>query len=181
MIPGTFSFPLDDTFDLEFVVISGVEFLMGSLSAKENRTETPQHPLRIPRPLYISRFLVTQAQWTAMMGKNSSMHRGDPNLPVDQVGLFDCQEFCERLCQRHERAFRLPSEAEWEYACRAGTATNFAFMDMLSSAQANFNPYALRFGPSHADQEAVVREVELAGGSRWRQARPTLVGRFPPS
>ena len=184
-MPATISIRLNDNLDLEFVLAPAGEFLMGSPSAEENPTESPQHLVRIPRPFYMGRYLVTQAQWTAVMGKNSSRHRGDPNLPVDQVSWFDCQEFCERLCQRHGRAFRLPTEAEWEYACRAGTTTKYAFGDTLSSAQANFTPYAVRFGPSPADEEAFVREMELAAeGAETqgeRQARPTSVGSFPPN
>lgn len=139
--PATFSITLNDALDLEFVLVPAGEFQMGLPSAEGNLTESPQHLVRIPRPFYIGRFLVTQAQWSAVMGKNPARHRGDPNLPVDQVSWFDCQEFCERLCQRYGRAFRLPSEAEWEYACRAGTKTKFAFGDTLSPTQANFTPY----------------------------------------
>jgi formylglycine-generating enzyme required for sulfatase activity len=158
---------------------------MGSPSGSENPTETPQHLVRIPRTFYISRFPVTQAQWTAVMGKNPSRHRGDPRLPVDQVSWFDCQEFCERLCQRHGRVFRLPTEAEWEYTCRAGTTTRYAFGDTLSPTQANFTPYCARFGPPPADEDAFVREMELAAetdeATGLRQAKPTPVGSYPPN
>jgi formylglycine-generating enzyme required for sulfatase activity len=120
-----------------------------------------------------------------VLGKNPSRHKGDPNLPVDQVSWFDCQEFCEVLSALKRRVFRLPSEAEWEYACRAGTTTVFAFGDTLSPTQANFTPYAIRFGPPPADEDAFVREMELAADAaetqRERQARPTPVGSFPPN
>ena len=119
------------------------------------------------------------------MGTNPSKHRGDPDLPVDQVSWFDCQEFCERLCELHGRAFRLPSEAEWEYACRAGTTTKYAFGDTISPSQANFTPYAALFGPPPADEEAFVREMELAVEAAEtqgvRDAKPTPVGRYPPN
>jgi formylglycine-generating enzyme required for sulfatase activity len=183
--PATFSITLNNALDLEFVLVPAGEFLMGSPSTEENPTESPQHVVRIPRPFCIGRFLVTQAQWSAVMGKNPSRHRGDPNLPVDQVSWFDCQEFCERLCQRYGQAFRLPSEAEWEYACRAGTTTKFAFGDTLSLAQANFTPYAVRFGPPPTDEDALVREMEMAAETAETQderpARPTPVGSFPPN
>src|SRR5690606_2355664 len=107
------------------------------------------------------RFPVTQAQWQSVMGRNPSKHKGDPNLPVDQVSWFDCQEFCERLCHRQNRVFRLPSEAEWEYACRAGTTTQFAFGDVLLPDHANFTPFAVRFPDPPANEEDYVREMEL--------------------
>jgi formylglycine-generating enzyme required for sulfatase activity len=183
--PPTISITLADDIDLEFVLVPAGEFLMGSPDAEKNPTEAPRQLVRIPRPLYMGRFPVTQAQWTAVAGKNPSRHRGDPKLPVDQVSWFDCQEFCERLCQRHGRAFRLPSEAEWEYACRAGTTTKFAFGDMLSPAQANFTPYAARFGPPPADENAFIQEMELATESAeaigGRSAKPTPVGSYPPN
>src|SRR5205814_10505791 len=83
--PSTLSVALADDIDLEFVLVPAGEFLMGSPSAGENPTEGPQHLVRIPRPFYIGRFPVTQGQWTAVMGKNPSRHRGDPRLPVDQA------------------------------------------------------------------------------------------------
>jgi formylglycine-generating enzyme required for sulfatase activity len=183
--PATLSVAVDDALALELVLVPAGEFLMGSPSAEEKPTEAPQHLVRIARPFYIGRLLVTQAQWTAVMGRNPLRHRGEPNLPVDQVSWFDCQEFCERLCQRHGQVFRLPSEAEWEYACRAGTTTKFAFGDTLSPAQANFTPYSVRFGTPPADEDALIREMELAAEAAEtqgeRQARPTPVGSFPPN
>src|SRR5262249_31407305 len=128
---------------------------------------------------------VTQAQWIAVMGRNPAKHKGDANLPIDQVSWLECQEFCERLCQRHSRAVRLPSEAEWEYACRAGTTTKYAFGDTLSPTQANFIPYAVQFGSPPADAESFVREMELAVEVKEtksrRESRPTPVGIFPPN
>ncbi len=183
--PATLSVTLADDLDLEFVLVPAGEFPMGSPSAGENPSEAPQHLVRIPRPVYIGRFPVTQAQWTAVLGKNPSKHRGDPRLPVDQASWFDAQEFCERLCRLHGRVFRLPSEAEWEYACRAGTTTKFAFGDTLSPTQANFTPYAARFGPPPADEDAFVREMELAAeveeATGGRSAKPTPVGSYPPN
>jgi formylglycine-generating enzyme required for sulfatase activity len=181
----TLSVALADDIDLEFVLVPAGEFRMGSPDAEQSPAEAPQHLVRIPRPFYIGRFPVTQAQWTAVTGKNPSKHRGDPRLPVDQVSWFDCQEFCERLCQLHGRVFRLPSEAEWEYACRAGTTTRYAFGDTLSPGQVNFTPYAAQFGPPPADEDAFVRGMELAAeadeATGGRSARPTPVGSYPPN
>ena len=183
--PATVSVALADDLDMEFALIPAGEFRMGSPSAEGKQTESPPHLVRIPRPFYIGCFPVTQAQWTAVMGKNPSKHRGDPQLPVDQVSWFECQEFCERLCQRHGRVFRLPSEAEWEYAYRAGTTTKYAFGDTLSPSQANFTPYAIRFGSPAADENAFVRQMELAAevdeAKGGRNAKPTPVGIYPPN
>jgi formylglycine-generating enzyme required for sulfatase activity len=179
------SIALADDLDMEFALIPAGEFHMGSPNAEEDSTEAPRHVVRIPHPFYLGRYPVTQAQWTAVMGKNPSKHRGDPQLPVDRVSWFDCQEFCERLCRRQGRVFRLPSEAEWEYACRAGTTTRYAFGDTLTPGQANFTPFADQFGPPPADEHALVREMELAAEAAvsrgGRKARPTPVGSFPPN
>jgi formylglycine-generating enzyme required for sulfatase activity len=183
--PPTLCIALADDVDMDFVLVPAGEFLMGSPSAEENPTETPQHLVRIARPFYLGRFPVTQAQWSAVMGKNPSRHQGGPRLPVDQVSWFDCQDFCERLCQRHARVFRLPSEAEWEYACRAGTTTRYAFGDTLLPTQANFTPYADQFGPAPTGEEAFIREMELAAQAEEARdehsAKPTPVGSYPPN
>jgi formylglycine-generating enzyme required for sulfatase activity len=182
---ATVSIALADDLDMEFALIPAGDFHMGSPNAEEDSTEAPRHVVRIPHPFYIGRYPVTQAQWTAVMGKNPSKHRGDPQLPVDQVSWFDCQEFCERLCQRQKRVFRLPSEAEWEYACRAGTTTRYAFGDTLRPSQANFTPFADQFGPPPADEDDFVRQMELASDAAIakgeRKAIPTPVGCFPPN
>lgn len=179
------SVALADGLDMEFVLIPAGEFLMGSSDAEESPSESPRHLVRIPRPFYIGRFPVTQGQWTALMKKISPEHRGDPRMPVDRASWFDCQEFCERLCERFGRAFRLPSEAEWEYACRAGTTTKYAFGDVLSPDQANFTPFAARFGVPPEDEESFVRGMELAAEADeamcGRDARPTVAGSYPPN
>lgn len=100
-------------------------------------SEKPPHEVTV-QPFYIGKFPVTQAQWKAVMGNNPSRFKGD-NQPVTNVSWYDAKDFCKRLSQMTGKAYRLPTEAEWEYACRAGTTTNFAFGDSLSSDQANFN------------------------------------------
>lgn len=133
----TLSVPLPNWQQLDFVLIPAGQFQMGSSNPSDNAA---QHLVRIARPFYMSRFLVTQAQWIAVMGWDSSRYRASSDLPVDYVSWYDCQDFCEALCRKHEMAFRLPSEAEWEYACRAGTTTAYAFGDTLSTEQANVTP-----------------------------------------
>ena len=90
-------------------------------------SEGPQHQVTISRPFYMGTFQVTQAQWQKAMGNNPSMFQGD-NLPVVQVSWNDCQVYLRKLCELEgvpDHTYRMPTEAEWEYACRAGTITSF--------------------------------------------------------
>ena len=100
--------------------------------------EQPQHGVGVLR-FHIGKYEVTQAQYMAVMGTNPSNFKGD-NLPVENVSWNDAQEFIRRLnMMQKDYIYRLPTEAEWEYACRAGTITPFAFGSSLSSEQANFD------------------------------------------
>jgi formylglycine-generating enzyme required for sulfatase activity len=75
---------------------------------------------------FIGKYQITQSQWNAVMGENPSFYRGDTALPVENVSWDDAKQFCEKLSQMVGKAYRLPSEAEWEYACRAGTTADHA-------------------------------------------------------
>lgn len=140
------------------------EFLMGSAEsdAGAREDEMPQHRVRITRPFYLGVYEVTQAEFEGLMKTNpSSFTRAGllkhapaevdaARLPVDNVTWYAAVEFCRRLSdlpleKEAGRVYRLPTEAEWEYACRAGTTTVIYFGDALSSTQANFNG-ALPFG-----------------------------------
>lgn len=125
--------------NLNMVPIRGGSFIMGSPAGEAGRRddEGPQHPVTV-KSFYMSKYEVTQALYQAVMGTNPSHFKGD-NLPVEQVSWNDAKEFCTRLSEMTGRAYRLPSEAEWEYACRAGTDTAFWFGDKLTTAQANFD------------------------------------------
>jgi formylglycine-generating enzyme required for sulfatase activity len=81
---------------------------------------------------------VTQAQWNQVMGENPSRFKGE-TLPVEQVSWDDCTAFCKRLSEREGKHYRLPTEAEWEWACRAGTTTPFHFGETILPQQANFD------------------------------------------
>jgi formylglycine-generating enzyme required for sulfatase activity len=94
--------------------------------------ETPQHEVTISKAFWLGQTEVTQAQWHAVMGTKPSRHwgqLGDPDLPVASVSWDDAQEFCWRLSEKTGMTFRLPTEAEWEYACRSGTTTAYSFGD----------------------------------------------------
>jgi eukaryotic-like serine/threonine-protein kinase len=125
---------------LVMVKIPAGKFMMGSPAKEESRSndESPRHQVTVPE-FYMEQTLVTQAQWQAIMGNNPSAFKGDDKLPVDFVNWLDAMDFCRKLSQKTGRTYRLPSEAEWEYACRAGTTTSFAFGETITPAVVNYN------------------------------------------
>ncbi|MFO7641709.1 MAG: formylglycine-generating enzyme family protein, partial [Candidatus Competibacteraceae bacterium] len=122
-------------------------FLMGSPKDEPERfgNEGPQHPVAISRGYWLFDTACTQALWEAVMGKNPSGFKG-PDRPVESVSWNDCQDFLQRLNERRPGLdLALPSEAQWEYACRAGTTTPFSFGANITPEQANYDgnfPYA---------------------------------------
>ena len=121
---------------LEMVLIQPGTFMMGSPSSEKDRRtdESPQHQVTISNSFFMGKYEVTQAQWQTVMGSNPSNFKGD-NLPVETVSWNDCQIFIQKLNQLGKGTFRLPTEAEWKYACRAGTSTRFYWGDDLSYTQ----------------------------------------------
>ncbi|MBD1865017.1 MULTISPECIES: formylglycine-generating enzyme family protein [Trichocoleus] len=132
---------------LDMVLIPAGNFMMGSppdeLERKEN--EEPQHQVTIQK-FFLGKYAVTQAQWRAVaalpqvnqeLSSDPSEFKGD-NRPVEQITWFDAVEFCDRLSRHTNRQYRLPSEAEWEYACRAGTITPFHFGETITTDLANY-------------------------------------------
>jgi formylglycine-generating enzyme required for sulfatase activity len=130
---------LGNDVSLTMVKISEGEFIMGSPTGEETSTEheRPQHLVKVP-DFYMDQTLVTQAQWQRIMGYNPSKFTGDGGLPLEQVSWLEAQEFCKKLSKRVQREYRLPSEAEWEYACRSGTTTPFYFGKTISSEVVNY-------------------------------------------
>jgi len=131
--------PQDITVDLgkgvklEMVLLPSGEFMMGSLDSEKSadKDEKPQHKVRITKPFYLGRQLVTQEQWEAVMDNNPSQIKA-PKNPVENVSWDDCQRFLEKLNAKtgmQRGKFVLPTEAQWEYACRAGSATRYCFGD----------------------------------------------------
>lgn len=109
---------------LDMVYVPGGTFKMGSPKGSGSGDERPQHDVTVSA-FYIGKSQITQAQWKAVMGKNPSSFKGD-DLPVETVSWEDAKQFCQKLQQLTNKAYRLPSEAEWEYACRAGTTGDYA-------------------------------------------------------
>ena len=124
---------------LEMVLIPAGKFMMGSLASEVGREKNEtQHEVTLTKPFYMGKFEVTQEQWEAVMGKNPSEEKG-AKLPVTKVSWDDCQKFIKKLNDNSKGGYRLPTEAEWEYACRAGTSTAYSFGDKLTKSDANID------------------------------------------
>ena len=174
---------LPNNITLDLVAIPGGTFMMGSPEGEGYDSERPQHQVTV-QPFFMGKFLVTQAQWRAVceavpsasasrdelkvnrdLKSNPSRFKGDDNRPVEQVNWYDAVEFCDRLSKLTGRDYRLPSEAEWEYACRAGTTTPFYFGETITDKLANY-----RASKTYAEEpEGEYRE------------RTTAVGQFLPN
>ncbi|MEG5082915.1 bifunctional serine/threonine-protein kinase/formylglycine-generating enzyme family protein [Microcoleus sp. AT8-B4] len=130
---------------LDMVAIPGGSFVMGSPDTEAGRSsyEGPQRTVNIPA-FFMGKYEITQEQYQAVMGNNPSEFKG-AKLPVEKVSWNDAVEFCKRLSQKTGKTYRLPSQAEWEYACRAGTKTPFYFGETITPDLVNYNgnnPYA---------------------------------------
>jgi formylglycine-generating enzyme required for sulfatase activity len=133
---------LSGEISLDMMAIPSGSFQMGD----ESKSPGSQHEVTL-QPFYLGRFAIIQAQWRVVSGyelikqklnPDPSRFKGD-NLPVDSITWQDAQEFCHRLSAKTGKKYRLPSEAEWEYACRAGTLTPFHFGETISSELANYD------------------------------------------
>ncbi|MDE5092467.1 MAG: SUMF1/EgtB/PvdO family nonheme iron enzyme, partial [Trichodesmium sp. St18_bin3_1_1] len=124
---------------LEMVKIPGGRFLMGSPETEAERSgrEGPQHYVDVPE-FFMGKYAVTQAQWEAVMGNNPARFKG-ANRPVERVSWNDATEFCQKLSQITGKKYSLPSESQWEYACRAGTTTPFYFGETIRSELVNYD------------------------------------------
>jgi formylglycine-generating enzyme required for sulfatase activity len=130
---------LTNDLGMSFALIPSGQFTMGSPRGERGRQDTEvQHGVTLTRPFYMGTTEVTQAQWVALMEDNPSFVEGDDH-PVETITWNDAVEFCRRLSEKDGARYRLPTEAEWEYACRAGTTTAFYTGDTLSTDQANYN------------------------------------------
>ena len=148
---------------LELVWCPPGTFTMGSPESEAERIDDEtQHQVTLTQGFWMGKYEVTQAQWEAVMGNNPSGFKSDPRLPVEAVSWEDCQEFLDKLNGRVSGGgFRLPTEAQWEHACRAGTATPFHFGETISTEQANYNGnYTYGNG-----REGVYREKTVVVGS----------------
>ena len=159
---------------MEFVLLESGSFMMGSPKDAPYRHESEtRHQETISRAFFMQTTEVTVGQWWAVMGKKWFFPREGPeNMPVTQVSWHDCQSFISRLNQKtDDGTYRLPTEAEWEYACRAGTSTAYSFGEELTCSQAMFSNNTLK-----ADQ--CVPYVKSHG---LETNCPAPVKRYPPN
>nr|MDZ8131827.1 formylglycine-generating enzyme family protein [Nostoc sp. DedQUE07] len=156
--------------NLEMVYIPGGEFWMGSPESEGKRysNERPQHKVTI-KPFLISKYAITQVQWREVASlqevrqtlKLRPSRNGGKSHPITQVSWFDAVEFCDRLSEKTGKQYRLPSEAEWEYACRSGTTTPFHFRETITSDLANYDGrYSYR-----SERKGIYREITIPVGS----------------
>jgi formylglycine-generating enzyme required for sulfatase activity len=132
---------------MKFVWIPPGTFLMGTRLGEEERSDNEtQHSVTLTKGFYMGVHLVTQEEWQAVMRNNPSHFTDEKNLPVDTVSWDDCQELVKKLREKDKKVYRLPTEAEWEYACRAETTTPFFFGEAISTDQANYNGNPYRNG-----------------------------------
>jgi len=173
LIPGTFT----NSIGMKFVPISEGTFMMGSALSASDVVEKyggkeddvfdcyPQQRVTISKPFYMQTTEVTQGQWKALMESNQSEYK-EEKRPAQNISWNDAKEFIRRLNKKENTdKYRLPTEAEWEYACRAGTKTPFSTGDRISTNQANFHGSSLG-------------SLCLGGGPSWG---PVAVGGFAPN
>ena len=131
---------LDKGMKMTLVLIPAGTFMMGAPATEEGHKdgEGPHRKVDIPKPFYMGVYEVTQEQYTAVIGSNPS-HFNKANNPTEEVSWRDAAKFCHQLSLKTGRMVRLPTEAEWEYACRAGTTTPFHTGQTIGTDQANYD------------------------------------------
>ncbi len=132
------TYHLGNGITIEFVYIPGGRFLMGNPPTEKgyHKSQSPQHVVYVPS-FFMGKYPVTQAQWEEVMGDNPSFFKG-ANRPVEKVSWDDSVAFCEKVSKIILKQCQLPSEAQWEYACRAGTTTPFYFGETITTDLANY-------------------------------------------
>jgi len=153
---------------MEFVLIPAGTFMMGSDKVSNGK---PVHRVTITKPFYLGKFEVTQEQWEKVMGSNPSKFNGVKN-PVDSVNWDDCQKFMVALKSKApSQTFRLPTEAEWEYACRARSKTDYCF----GAASDKLRDYAWFKENSEQQTHPVGQKTERVGFARHARKREGMV------
>ncbi|WP_390883570.1 SUMF1/EgtB/PvdO family nonheme iron enzyme [Kovacikia minuta] len=185
--PGKAEYRVEDLgngFSLELMAIPGGTFQMGTPDTEEGRSndEGPLHRITV-KPFLMSKYSIIQAHWqmVAALPKVNQDLNPDPshfkgvNHPVEQVSWHDAVEFCDRLSRKTGRKYRLPSEAEWEYACRAGTTTPFHFGETITTDLANYR------GTDREYEGKTLPGFYGSGPKGECREQTTEVGSFPPN
>ena len=151
VLPKTRTFDLGNGVNLEMVLIPAGTFMMGSPDSEKGRhQDETYHEVTITKPFYLGKYPVTQAQWQQVIGNNPSEFNGEKHLPIENISWYETQAFCLKLKEITQAPFGIPTEAQWEYACRGGTTTPFHFGSQLNGKQANCDgnvPYGDKEGP----------------------------------
>jgi len=164
-LTGTFTNRLGMT----FVLIKAGRFMMGSPSSEPDREgDEKQHEVVLTKDFYMQTTEVTQGQWKAVMGNNPSYYKTfGEDCPVESVSWYDSQEFIKKINQMGYGYYRLPTEAEWEYAARAGTTTPFAFGNCLNTDKANYDGNYPLIGCSEGKYRKKTVSVASLGKNVW--------------
>ena len=164
------------------VWIPAGSFVMGSPASEALRfADETQHTVTLSKGFYMGKYPVTQREYLKVMGKNPSFFTGDLDRPVEEVSWKDATNYCGRLTQQERAAgrlaagwgFRLPTESEWEYACRAGTTTAFHYGNALRQGMANFFTYN--------EYDAAIGNISTNSSGVGYQGRPVAGGSYPPN
>jgi eukaryotic-like serine/threonine-protein kinase len=155
---------------LEMVYVPAGSFMMGGFDEAQISHKLPE-PLHLVtlQSLFMGKYPVTQKQYLALMGTNPARFQADDRHPVEEVSWRDAMEFCRRLSELTNKNFTLPSESQWEYACRAGTDTNFYFGQEINTDLANFAD----FKPFEDSRETIAEY--------YKTRKTTPVGIYPPN
>ncbi len=139
---------LRNSIGMDFVLIPAGSFIMGSPPGEHHRHKKEmQHRVKISRPFYMQTTEVTLKQWRSLMRRKFfGRRKGKGNSPVVRVSWHDCIKFIKKLNNRNEGTYRLPTEAEWEYACRAGTKTAYSWGDSIDCSKAMYDNSVLESG-----------------------------------
>ena len=173
--PETSVVELPEGIELVMVRISGGRFSMGSTSEEGYDSERPQHQVKVS-DFWMGQFPVTQAQYEAVICYNpSTFPANGSNRPVETVSWNKAIDFCQRLSELAGQEFRLPSEAEWEYACRAGTTTPFYFGRTITTDYANYRGTDWNYGGT------IYSGAYGQGPKGIFRQETTEVGSFPPN
>jgi len=170
-VPVEKSVDIAEGVTMNFVLIPAGTFFMGSptTESQRDRNEGPAHDITISKPYYLGKFEVTQKQWNGffagtVFARKEFKFPGD-NMPADSISGFEAEKFLMDLSSRLSMKFRLPTEAEWEHACRAGTQTPFYTGDTISTSQANYDG-----------------SKTYASGAKGLQLKQTVdIGMYPPN